>query len=54
VWTVPIDAGAPSAPIAYQAKDGRQCIVLSATVGVFLGDKSRADAVIAYSPREHC
>ena len=44
-----IDAGAHSAPITLQGKDGKQYIVATATGPGFLGDRSRADTVIAYA-----
>ncbi len=48
LWVTKIDAGAHSAPIAFQGKDGKQYIVVTATGGGFLGDKSHADTVIAF------
>jgi quinoprotein glucose dehydrogenase len=44
-----IDAGAHAAPMTFQGKDGKQYVVITATGGGFLGDKSRADTVIAYA-----
>ncbi|HJZ99524.1 MAG TPA: pyrroloquinoline quinone-dependent dehydrogenase [Candidatus Solibacter sp.] len=49
LWVAKIDAGAHSAPITFQGKDGKQYIVVTATGGGFLGDRSRADTVIAYA-----
>jgi len=49
VWVTKIDAGAHTAPITYQGKDGRQYVVITATGGGFLGDKSHADTVIAFA-----
>lgn len=49
LWVAKIDAGAHSAPVTYQGKNGKQYIVVTATGGGFLGDKSRADTVIAYA-----
>jgi quinoprotein glucose dehydrogenase len=49
LWVTKIDAGAHSAPITFQGKDGKQYIVLTATGGGFLGDRSRADTVIAFA-----
>jgi quinoprotein glucose dehydrogenase len=49
VWVTKIDAGAHSAPITYRGKDGRQYIVIAATGGGFLGDRTRADVVIAFA-----
>lgn len=48
LWVTKIDAGAHSAPITYQGKDGKQYVVVTATGGGFLGDRSRADAVVAF------
>ncbi len=48
VWVTKIDAGAHSAPITFQGKDGKQYIVVTATGGGFLGDRSRADTMIAF------
>ena len=48
VWVTKIDAGAHSAPVTFQGKDGKQYVVVTATGGGFLGDKSRADTMIAY------
>lgn len=49
LWVTKIDAGAHSAPVTFQGKSGKQYIVVTATGGGFLGDKSRADTVIAYA-----
>ena len=49
LWVAKIDAGAHSAPITFQGKDGKQYVVVTATGGGFLGDRSRADTVIAYA-----
>ena len=49
VWVTRIDAGAHSAPITYWGKDGKQYVLVTATGGGFLGDKSRGDAVIAFA-----
>ena len=49
LWVSKIDAGAHSAPITYQGKDGRQYVVVVATGGGFLGDKSHADTLIAFA-----
>jgi quinoprotein glucose dehydrogenase len=44
-----IDAGSHSAPITFQGKNGKQYVVITATGGGFLGDRSRADTIIAYA-----
>jgi len=49
LWTVQIDAGAHSAPVTFQGKDGKQYVVITATGGGFLGDRSHADTVIAFA-----
>ncbi|MDE3164513.1 MAG: PQQ-binding-like beta-propeller repeat protein, partial [Acidobacteriota bacterium] len=49
LWVVKIDAGAHSAPVTFLGKDGRQYVVITATGGGFLGDKSRADTMIAFA-----
>jgi len=49
LWVTKIDAGAHSAPMTFQGKDKKQYIVVTATGGGFLGDRSRADTVIAYA-----
>jgi len=49
LWVTKIDAGAHSAPITYQGKDGKQYVLITATGGGFLGDKSSADSVIAFT-----
>jgi quinoprotein glucose dehydrogenase len=49
LWVDKMDAGAHAAPITFQGKDGKQYVVIVATGGGFLGDKSRADTVIAYA-----
>ncbi len=49
LWVSKIDAGAHSAPITYQGKNGKQYVLVTATGGGFLGDKSNADAVIAFA-----
>jgi quinoprotein glucose dehydrogenase len=48
LWVTRIDAGAHSAPVTYKAPDGKQYVVVTATGGSFLGDKSSADSVIAF------
>lgn len=48
MWVTKIDAGAHSGPITCQGKDGKQCVVVTATGGGFLGDRSRADTMIAF------
>jgi quinoprotein glucose dehydrogenase len=49
LWVTKIDAGAHSAPVTYQARSGKQYVVVTATGGGFLGDKSSGDAVIAFA-----
>jgi quinoprotein glucose dehydrogenase len=49
LWVTKIDAGAHSAPMTFQGKDGKQYVVIAATGGGFLGDRSRADTVIAFA-----
>lgn len=49
LWVTRIDAGAHSAPISFQGKDGRQYIVVTAAGGGFLGDPSAADSIIAFA-----
>jgi quinoprotein glucose dehydrogenase len=49
LWVTKIDAGAHTAPITYQGKDGKQYVVITATGGGFLGDRSHADSVIAFA-----
>jgi len=49
IWVAKIDAGAHSAPITFEGKDKKQYIVVTATGGGFLGDRSHADTVIAYT-----
>ena len=49
LWVTKIDAGAHSAPITYKGKDGKQYVVVTATGGGFLGDRSRADSVQAFA-----
>ena len=49
LWVTKIDAGAHSAPITFRGKDGKQYVVVTATGGGFLGDKSSADTVIAFT-----
>ena len=49
LWVTKIDAGAHSAPITFQGKDGKQYVVITATGGGFLGDKSHSDSVIAFA-----
>ena len=49
LWVTTIDAGAHAAPMTFQGKNGKQYVVITATGGGFLGDKSRADTVIAYA-----
>ena len=48
LWVTQIDAGAHSSPITYKGKDGKQYVVVTATGGGFLGDRSSGDSVIAY------
>ena len=49
LWVTKIDAGAHSAPVTYQGKDGKQYVVVTATGGGFLGDRSSADTLIAFA-----
>jgi len=49
LWVTKIDAGAHSAPITYQGKDGKQYVAITATGGGFLGDKSHSDSLIAFA-----
>jgi quinoprotein glucose dehydrogenase len=49
LWVTKIDAGSHNAPITYQGKDGKQYVVLTATGGGFLNDRSSADSVIAFA-----
>jgi glucose dehydrogenase len=49
LWVTKIDAGAHSAPITFQGNNGKQYVVITATGGGFLGDRSRADTIIAYA-----
>jgi quinoprotein glucose dehydrogenase len=48
LWVMKIDAGAHSAPVTYMGKNGKQYVVVTATGGGFLGDRSSADTVIAF------
>ena len=48
LWVEKIDAGAHSAPITFQGKDGKQYVAITATGGGFLGDRSHADTMIAF------
>jgi quinoprotein glucose dehydrogenase len=49
LWVTKIDAGAHSAPVTFEGKDGRQYVVVTAAGGGFLGDPSGADAVTAFA-----
>ena len=49
LWVTRIDAGAHSAPVTYRGKNGKQYVVVTATGGGFLSDKSSADTVIAFA-----
>jgi quinoprotein glucose dehydrogenase len=49
LWVTKIDAGAHSAPMTFQGKDGKQYIVITANGGGFLADRSHADSVIAFA-----
>lgn len=49
LWGSKIDAGAHTAPITYQGKDGKQFAVITATGGGFLGDRSHSASVIAFA-----
>ena len=49
LWMVKLDYEANAVPITYQGKDGKQYVVVTATGGGFLGDKSSADSVIAFA-----
>jgi len=49
LWVTKIDAGAHSAPVSYLGKNGKQYVVVTATGGGFLGDRSSADTVIAFA-----
>jgi quinoprotein glucose dehydrogenase len=49
LWVTKIDAGAHSAPVTYLGKNRKQYVVVTATGGGFLGDRSSADTVIAFA-----
>jgi quinoprotein glucose dehydrogenase len=49
LWVEKIDAGAHSAPITYMGANNQQYVVVTATGGGFLGDRSSADSVIAFA-----
>jgi len=49
LWVSKIDAGAHSAPVTYMGKNCKQYVVVTATGGGFLGDRSSADTVIAFA-----
>jgi quinoprotein glucose dehydrogenase len=49
LWVTKVDAGAHSAPITFQGKDGRQYVVVTAAGGGFLGDRTGSDSVIAFA-----
>jgi quinoprotein glucose dehydrogenase len=49
LWVEKIDAGAHSAPMTYLGKNGKQYVVVTATGGGFLGDRTNADSVIAFT-----
>jgi len=49
LWVEKIDAGAHSAPITYMGTNGKQYVTVTASGGGFLGDRSSADAVIAFA-----
>jgi quinoprotein glucose dehydrogenase len=49
LWVEKIDAGAHSAPITYMGANNQQFVVVTATGGGFLGDRSSADSVIAFA-----
>jgi quinoprotein glucose dehydrogenase len=49
VWVTKIDAGAHTAPITYVGKNGKQYVIVTATGGGFLNDRSSADTIIAFA-----
>jgi len=49
LWSVKIEASAHSAPISYLGKNGKQYVVVTATGGGFLNDRSSADTIIAFA-----
>jgi len=49
LWVEKIDAGAHSAPITYVGANGKQYVVVTATGGGFLGDRTSGDSVIAFA-----
>ncbi len=49
LWVVKIDAGAHTAPISFIGKNGKQYVVVTATGGGFLNDRSSADTMIAFA-----
>jgi quinoprotein glucose dehydrogenase len=49
LWVMKIDAGAHTAPITYMGKSGKQYVVVTATGGGFLNDRSTADTIIAFA-----
>ncbi|HLJ48125.1 MAG TPA: pyrroloquinoline quinone-dependent dehydrogenase [Bryobacteraceae bacterium] len=49
LWVTKIDAGAHAAPITYMGKDDKQYVVVTATGGGFLNDRSSSDSIIAFA-----
>ena len=49
LWVTKIDAGAHSAPVTFMGKNGKQYVVITATGGGYLGDKSNADTMITFA-----
>lgn len=49
LWTVPVGGAAEATPATYEARDGKQYVVITATGGGFFNNPVTGDRVVAYA-----
>ncbi len=49
LWTVRLPGAAQATPITYEARDGKQYVVITATGGGFFNNPVTSDAIVAYT-----
>ncbi|HYI93735.1 MAG TPA: pyrroloquinoline quinone-dependent dehydrogenase [Bryobacteraceae bacterium] len=52
LWTVRLTGAAEATPMTYQARDGKQYVVISATGGGFFGNPVTDDSILAFALEE--
>ena len=49
LWTFKLNGAAQATPLTYEARDGKQYVVIAATGGGFFGNPVTDDAIVAFS-----